>query len=238
MALSGVWDAIQGKLSFLVNDEEVAEAANNCYAALCYNRGFGVVRCPLKLEHIGHIIWGYINYFITNPDQNAKYYFDEARDRSDPYRKALVERIGQTVSRDAEFTNEVLSYLYWGIKRGKVAKGILRPREVAKFHNSDYWYKGVWGGLFKITVELTRFAEQILKKLGYVISKSSQAVADVVETVGNVVAAAGNVVKTVGNVVTNTKYLPYILGAAAAGFVGFQVYKFKKTGEFFLGIKN
>jgi hypothetical protein len=128
--------------------------------------------------------------------------------------------IGEVVYINAEFTNEVLSYLYWGIKRGKVAKGILRPREVAKFHNSDYWYKGVWGGLFKINVELTRFAEQILKKLGYVISQVSQTVADLMDLGGNFL-----------------KYLPYILGAAAAGFVGFQVYKFKKTGEF-LGIKN
>ena len=50
MALSGVLDAIQGKFSFLVNDEDIAEAANNCYAALCYNnRDKNIYKILLKL---------------------------------------------------------------------------------------------------------------------------------------------------------------------------------------------
>jgi hypothetical protein len=225
MALSGVLDAVQGKFSFLVNDDEIAEAANNCYAALCHNQqNKSAWGCSLKLSDVGHIIWAYINYFVTNPDQNAKYYFDEANDRSDSYRKKLVERIGQTVSKDADFTNSVLSYLYWGIKRGKVAKGILRPREVAKFKNPDYWYKGVLGGLFKISVEVVRFAEQVLKSAGYVVSSTTQLVADALHTVGNLGRGIGN-------------NLGLILGIGAVGFVGFQVWKYKKTGEI-LGVKR
>jgi len=225
MALSGVLDAIQGKFSFFVNDDEIREAANNCYKALCHNKyQKGTLTCPLKLADVGHIIWAYINYFVTNPDQNAKYYFDEANDRSDPYRKALVERIGQTVSKDADFTNDVLSYLYWKIKEGKVAKGILRPREVAKFQNPDYWYKGVIGGLFKISVEMTRFAEQVLKSAGYIVSQTSQTVADALQTVGNIVGGVG-------------RNLPLIIGLTAAGFIGFQYWKFKKTGEI-LGLRK
>ena len=105
--------------------------------------------------------------------------------------------------------------MYWGIKRGKVAKGILRPREVEKFQNPDYWYSGVIGGLFKITIEMYRFAEAILKKTGYIISKTTQTVADFMESAGKTIT-----------------YLPYILGIAAVGFVGFQVYSYKKQGEF------
>ena len=180
--------------------------------------------CPLKLSDVGHIIWAYINYFITLPDQNAKYYFDEARDRSDPYRKKLVERIGQTVNKDPEFTNEVLSYLYWATKDGRIPKGILRPREVPKFRDPDYWYKGVLGGLFKISVETTRFAEQVLKSSGHIISQTKQTVADIVDTAGKLVRGVGS-------------NIGLILGVAAVGFVGFQVWKFKKTGEL-LSIKR
>ena len=229
MSLSGITDAIQGKLSFLVNDDDVAEAANNCYAAICYNKdGSSSWSCSYTFSDVGYVIWAYINYFVTNPDKTAKYYYDESNDRSDPYRKALVERIAQTVSKSPEFTNQVLSYLYWGIKRDKVAKGILRPREVAKFQNPDYWYKGVMGGLFKITVEMHNFAAAVLKQTGYIVSNVTQTVADVMETVGNIV----------GGVSKGIKYLPYILGVAAVGFVGFQVYSFKTKGEFFTGLKR
>ena len=213
MALAGVLDTIQGKFSFLVNDEDVAEAANNCYAALCWNKEQSSTwGCSYNFSDVGHVIWAYINYFVSNPDKNAKYYYDEASDRSDPYRRELVERIAMTVSKSAEFTNQVLSYLYWGIKRGKVAKGILRPREVEKFQNPDYWYSGVIGGLFKITTAMYNFASEVLKKVGYVISQTTQGMTDLLETVGKTMT-----------------YLPYIIGAAAVGFVGFKIYSFKKS---------
>ena len=227
MALSGIWDAIQGRLSFLVNDKDIADAANNCYADICHNRGFTPARCPLKLEHIGHIIWSYIHYFTTHPDQDARYYYDEYEDRSDPYRRKMVERIGQMVGQSYGFTNEVLRELYWGVKRGVVAPGILRPREVKRFQNEDFWYGGVFGGLFKISVELVNFANAILLKLGHIVSQVSQAVQDTLDGVGNLLGATGRTLK----------YLPWILGAAAVGFLGFQAYTFKKKGEFF-SIKN
>jgi hypothetical protein len=216
MSLSGVLDAVQGKLSFLVNDDDVAEAANNCYAALCYNKDQSSSwSCSYNFSDVGHVIWAYINYFVTNPDKNAKYYYDEVRDRSDPYRKALVERIAMTINKSPEFTNQVLSYLYWNVRRGKVAKGILRPREVAKFQNPDYWYSGVIGGLFNITTAMFEYAEKVLKKYAYVISQTTQGVTDLLDTVGKTMT-----------------YLPYIIGIAAVGFVGFKVYTFKKQSEF------
>jgi len=60
MALSGVLDAIQGKLMFVVNDDDIAKAANNAYTAICWNRyKKNPAGCPLKLSDVGHIIWAY-----------------------------------------------------------------------------------------------------------------------------------------------------------------------------------
>jgi len=56
------------------------------------------------------------------------------------------------------------------------------------------------------------FASEVLKKVGYVISQTTQGMTDLLETVGKTMT-----------------YLPYIIGAAAVGFVGFKIYSFKKS---------
>ena len=211
--LSGFLDVFTGFSSYLVNDSDIAEAVNNAYSAICYNKDKSSGwTCKYNISDVGYVIWAYINYFTTNPDRNAKYYFDEVSDRNDPYRKELVIRISQTINQNPEFTNEVLSYLYWGIKRNKVAKGILEPREVQKFHDPDYWYNGIFGGLFKITTEMYRFAEKVLKDIGYVISEAAKGMDKLFDIAGKAM-----------------NYLPYIVGIGAVGFVGFQIYKYKKV---------
>ena len=112
-------------LPFGFTDSEFKEALNNCYTAICYNKyQKNKLTCPLKLDDVGAVIISYIAYFTLETSENVKYYFDEYSDRKCPYRLGLVgliskgaREINKSITDD--FTNDVLSYLYWAMKRNK-----------------------------------------------------------------------------------------------------------------------
>ena len=123
-------------IPFGFTDAEFKEALNNCYTALCHNKyQKGKLGCPIKLDDVGAVIIAYIAYFTMETNKDAKYYFDEYSDRKDPYRLGLVGLISKGVkeynkSISEDFTNDVLSYLYWAMKRGKCPKSILRQSKI------------------------------------------------------------------------------------------------------------
>jgi hypothetical protein len=126
-------------------DNDFSEALKNCYEAICFNKyQSGKLLCPLNLDDVGAVIISYIAYFTMAENKDAKYYYDEYSDRKDPYRKGLIALITKGAREYSnkiteDFCNEVLSYLYWSIKRKKCPKVILRPKEVTKF-NVKNWY--------------------------------------------------------------------------------------------------
>jgi hypothetical protein len=126
---------------------------NNCYAAFCHNQEqSGTFFCKQDVAPIAKVIMCYIEYFVTLPaDGNPRYYHDEWSDRSCSYRAKLVSIIAQMSNQTAEYTNKVLSYLYWAIVRGKVKPYILSPIGIEKFTEKDWAYTGVFGSLYKIT---------------------------------------------------------------------------------------
>ncbi len=174
---------------------------------------------------MANILWCYIHYFTTHPEgDKAKYYYDEYSDRSDSYRKALVEKIAQMASTSYDFTNKVLSYMYWGIKRDKLKPYILKPRQADKFKDADYWYSGAFGGIIKFTRALCDAMAKVLEKIGYLLTV-------LIDAAGNLIEGAGNTAEQVGNIL---KYLPWILGDGVAVFAGVQVWSIKKRGKLML----
>ncbi|MDR0927438.1 MAG: hypothetical protein LBO69_06690 [Ignavibacteria bacterium] len=213
-----------------VSDDEYFQAVENCYSALCWNKyGSGWAGCPYESNDVGRVITAYVFYFTTHPEpDHCKYYYDEFSDRSDPYRKQLVSIIAQMASVDKSlspaFVNDVLSYLYWGEKRGKVAYGILKPLQCQRFKDV-YWYRN---GIWKVTLQITEAVISFFKK--------------VLDAVGHIIIATGNLVNGVANGAADLlnvtgsafSYLPYILCCGVALVAGFEVYHYRKNGKIYV----
>ncbi len=204
--LEDLFSVFQQKTSWLVNDADVVEAVNKAYTAVCYNKDrSSPLFCDYKLQDVANILWCYIHYFTTHPDgEKAKYYYDEANDRSDNYRKMLVEKIAQMANTTTDFTNKVLQYLYWAIKDKKMKPYILQPRLADKFKNPDYWYSGSFGGAFKFYREATEAMASTLKQIGYIITQA-------INAAGNIVEGAGKTLDFAGKIVKNLPYISLLL---------------------------
>ncbi|MDR0927330.1 MAG: hypothetical protein LBO69_06140 [Ignavibacteria bacterium] len=212
---------------FSVSDADYYQATSNAYSALCWNKyGNGWLNCPFNIMDVGRVITAYIYYFTSeNAPQNAKYYYDEYSDRSDPYRKQLVANISKMASSekllDEKFVNDVLSYLYWAEKRGKCAKGILKPLQVEKFKQKDWYLNGIWKSIYKIDAAIIKLFDSVLKTIETAVDTTANVVNGVVGGVAGVLNVTGNAIS----------YLPYILSGLVVSVVGYEAYQINKHGK-------
>ena len=199
-------------------DDDLKEALANCYDALCYNKyQSNKLMCPLKLDDVGAVIISYISYFTMAENKDRKYYFDEYSDRKDGYRKSLISLItkgSQAIRKDIseEFVNDVLSYLYWSMKRKKCPKVILRPKDEPKFKEKNWYIKEPYRSIISVSERAYNLMLQIFQ-MG--------------------LEAIDNATKGVDNALFLLKNLPYILAGGVVLFAGIQVYGIRKNGKFY-----
>ncbi len=222
----GVLQQAKLKLNHLVLDEDIAIAIENCFTACLYNeKTHHLFKDSNSAQAVANVIWAYITYYVEAPEEhkNLKYYYDEFADRHDPWRAKLVQNIADIAQDTPERTNAILSYLYWAIKRKKVSKDILRPRESKRFYKKDWWYNdSIFYHVYKFTQDMYNTLTNLIKKVGY-------AALDIVEGV-----AEG--AKNLGNVSFNLlKYAPYILLVGGGGYFYLQ---YKNNKNFLDGIKQ
>jgi hypothetical protein len=217
-------------------DNDLKEALNNCYDALCHNKyQSGKLACPLKLDDVGAVIISYIAYFSMDENEGAKYYFDEYSDRKDPYRVGLIALItkgSQQINKSItdEFVNDVLSYLYWAIKRGKCPKVILRPKDEPKFKEKNWYINEPYRSIISMN-------EGIYNAMIKVFQLSKKAVKVVINGVDMVLDLTSNALDGVNSGLKASvwclKNLPYILTGGVVVFAGVQIYGRRKNGRFY-----
>jgi len=221
--------SLESIIPFGFTDAEFKTALSNCYTALCHNKyQEGRLSCPLKLDDVGAVIISYIAYFRMAANTNSKYYYDEYSDRSDPYRKGLLivltegaQKISKSVTVD--FTNDVLSYLYWSMKRGKCPKSILRPRGEPKFELKNWYINEPYRSIVSIS-------ESVYNAVIKVFEVASRAVKVVIDGVEQTLDLANHIVSGASSLITN---LPYILSGGIVLFAGIQIYGKRKNGKFY-----
>ena len=154
-------------------------------------------------------------------NKNRKYYFDEYSDRKDPYRKSLValiakgaQEIRKNITED--FTNSVLSYLYWALKRGKCPKVILRPKDEPKFKEKNWYIKEPYRSIISITEGIYNLVLNVFKTAVKVIEKT-------LESVDNALDMGLSLLRN----------LPYILSGGIILVAGVQIYGLRKNGKFY-----
>jgi hypothetical protein len=220
-------------LPFGFTDAEFKEALSNGYAALCHNKyQVGKLKCPLKLDDVGAVIIAYIAYFTMDASKDAKYYFDEYSDRKDPYRFGLVGLISKGAREynkniSDEFTNDVLSYLYWAMKRGKCPKSILRPKDEERFKVKNWYIKEPYRTIVSMR-------ESIYNAMLKVFEVSAQAVKVVIDGVEKVLDLTSSALNFLGGTISTTSFLlknlSYILTGGIVVFAGVQIYGKNKNG--------
>jgi len=173
------------------------------------------------LDDVGAVIISYIAYFTMDENKNRKYYFDEYSDRKDPYRKSLValltkgaKEIRKNITED--FTNSVLSYLYWALKRGKCPKVILRPKDEPKFKEKNWYIKEPYRSIISITEGIYNLVLNVFKTAVKVIEKT-------LESVDNALDMGLSLLRN----------LPYILSGGIILVAGVQIYGLRKNGKFY-----
>ena len=216
----GSWFRIGLESTLPINytDADLKEALANCYDALCYNKyQSNKLMCPLKLDDVVAVIISYISYFTMAENKDRKYYFDEYSDRKDGYRKSLISLLtkgSQAIRKDIteEFVNDVLSYLYWSMKRKKCPKVILRPKDEPKFKEKNWYIKEPYRSIISVSERAYNLMLQIFQ-MG--------------------IEAIDNATKGVDNALFLLKNLPYILAGGVVLFAGIQVYGIRKNGKFY-----
>lgn len=207
-------DFLESKSDYLTNDDDLVNAVNYVYGVMCWNSERQTInKCSVDRDRIWGIVLGYIKFFVDNEDQKLKYYYDEYSDRFDAYRVNLVDAITslQIINPDNSFTNKVLSTLYWGIKRGRVNRYILKPREVLKFKDPEFPKKS------NIITLLSKALESIVNLLKSAIDAASE-----------IIKTVGSTVKTTANLASYTlRALPYVALAVGGGYCYFQYKKLK-----------
>jgi len=204
------------------SDTDFKEALSNCYTAICYNKYHsGKMFCPLKLDDVGAVIISYIAYFTMSENVDSKYYYDEYSDRKDPYRKSLIALLtkgSQAYNRSISegFVNEVLSYLYWSMKRNKCPKVILRPKGEQRFMEHNWYIKEPYRSIISITERTYNLMLNVFKV-----------------TLNAVESAVDSVSSTLDWSLFLLKNLPYILTGGVLLIAGFQVYGIRKNGRFY-----
>jgi len=203
-------------------DDDLKIALNNCYKALCHNKyQKGKLACPLKLDDVGAVIISYIAYFTMEENKDRKYYFDEYSDRKDPYRKGLIALITKGAkeirkSITEEWTNDVLSYLYWALKRGKCPKVILRPKEEAKFRERNWYIKEPYRSIIQITEMVYNLVLKVFKTAIKVIETTIDGVENALDWS-----------------LFLLRNLPFILTGGVVLIAGIQIYGIRKNGKFY-----
>ena len=203
-------------------DVDLKLSLTNCYKALCNNKyDRGILSCPLKLDDVGAVIISYIAFFVMEENKDRKYYYDEYSDRKDPYRHQLLLIITQgsqayNKAITEEFVNEVLSYLYWSMKRKKCPKIILRPRGEGKFREKNWYIKEPYRSI----VLVTDFIYNAMLKVFAVGIKLLDVVLD---TINNSIDWSLFLIRN----------LPYILTGGVVLFAGVQIYGLKKNGRLY-----
>jgi hypothetical protein len=220
---------LEAIIPFGFTDAEFKTALNNCYIGLCYNKyQKGKLRCPLKLDDVGVVIIAYIAYFTMEKNKDAKYYFDEYSDRKDPYRLGLVGLLSKGVREynkniSDEFVNDVLSYLYWAMKKGKCPKSILRPKDEERFKIKNWYIKEPYRTVVSIR-------ESTYNAIVKVFELAAKAVKVVIDGVEKTIDLASNLLDGASAVINN---LPYIISGGIVLFAGVQIYGKNKNGKFY-----
>jgi len=227
-------------IPFGLTDKDWVEALTLCYDGLCENKyKSGRLLCPLELDEVGGVLFSYITYFSMPENKDKRYYYDELSDRKDPYRTGLVGLISEGAREynkniTPDFTNDVLSYLYWAMKKNKCGKSVLRPKEVAKFKEKHWYlsepYKSVAGlndKIYNAMIKIFRTAEKVVDKAIDTANK----VVDVSFEIANTTLDAAQV--TVSGTLWAIRNLPYILTGGVVLFAGVQIYGKSRNGRFY-----
>jgi hypothetical protein len=214
-------------------DNDYKMALNNCYEALCHNQhNAKPSKCPLKLDDVGAVIFAYITYFASDEmrakTKDARYYADEYSDRKDPYRVGLVALITKGAkeynkSITEEFTNDVLRYLYWAIKRDKCPWVILHPRDEVKFRVKNWQIKEPYRSIASISENICNLMIKVFK----LVMKAIEVVIDGLDSVLDLTK------DTLSCTAWLLKHLPYVLGGGVVLLAGIQIYSIKKNGKFY-----
>ena len=203
-------------------DGDLKEALLNCYEALCYNKEqSGKLFCSLKLDDVGAVIISYISFFTMAENKEKKYYYDEWTDRKDAYRKSLISLLTQGSQEynkniTAEFVNEVLSYLYWSMKRNKCPKLILRPKDESRFRARNWYINEPYRSIISMS-------ERIYNAMQKVFKTSIKLVENAVDGVS----------ETLDISLFLLRNLPYILCGGVVLFSGIHIYGIRKNGRFY-----
>ena len=133
-----------------------------------------------------------------------------------------------------EFTNEVLSCLYWSVKKNKCGKSVLRPKEVAKFKEKNWYLQEPYKSIANLNDKLYSAIVKVFKTAEKVIDKAIDTAEKVVDTGLKIVDTA---LDTASGAATGTLWairnLPYILTGGVVLFAGVQIYGKSKNGKFY-----
>ena len=223
-------------MPFGFTDSEFKSALVNCYDGLCSNKyNSGRLMCPLNLDDVGAVILSYIAYFTMSEHLKSKYYYDEYSDRKDPYRIGLVGIISRGAREynnkiTDEFTNDVLSYLYWLMKDGRCPKSILRPKNEERFKDLNWYIKQPYRSIVAIN-------ERIYNLMINVFKTGAKAVEVVLDGVNSVIDLTSSALDIARNTASGASFLiknlPYILTGGIVLFSGVQIYGKRKNGKFY-----
>lgn len=148
--------------------------------------------CSLSEMVVGDILLSYIEVLTSDKTKGefTKSFFDEANDRTDPYRAKLVKKVAQLCSQPETLTLGILVALYWAVKHRRLqTNAILKPLEA-----------GITGG-----------AEYDMPIIGPMVKAGR----NIIDGAGNIIGSAGEGMKDTLNAASATlKWLPWILGAA------------------------
>ena len=168
-------------------------------------------------------------------NKNAKEYYDEYSDRMDVYRMALVSLITQGANEynpeiTYEFTNDVLSHLYWGMKDGKCPKSLLRPKNEAKFKEKNWFINEPYRSIVAITDKIYDAMIKLFKTLAKAVELVIDGVNVAIDLLAGTIDGLKDGMKLSAWLLKN---LPYILTGGVVVFAGVQIYGKRKNGKFY-----
>lgn len=197
--LHGVFDWLQIGGMKVVNDKDITNAVTNCYKNICWNdySKSTIFNCKLDITRIGNVFWAYINLFVNEKTQTAKYYYNEPKDANDSYRKQIVELVSKVANQDKAFTEKVLNYIYSGCKRGIIPSYIHKPREAEKFKDPNFFYSPIFKTVFSITDIMKKTLNEAATTLTTVVTSVGQGVQEIIGAASwlarNIIWVAGGV---------------------------------------------